>query len=308
MQSACAPDGAWKRPIRSRDKIHFDGTHNQWRTPPIPCPADDGRSYGAQVLFGGPVLADHRLDRLLSENGLSEEQGSPPDSSEGARHRPIRSFVLRQGRVSNAQLRYYEGMMAGIGVPYVAAPHDLDTVFGRRAPKILEIGFGMGETTALVATANPQNDYLGIEVHTPGVGSLCKLVAESRLANVRIVQHDAVDVLREMIQPETLSGVHIFFPDPWPKARHHKRRLIQPPLVALLASRLQPGGYIHCATDWENYAEQMLAVLSAEPLLKNTADAFSPRPDYRPLTKFEQRGLRLGHGVWDVIFRKKLLP
>jgi len=217
----------------------------------------------------------------------------------------IRSFVLRQGRVSNAQLRYYEGMMAEIGVPYVAAPHNLDTVFGRSAPKILEIGFGMGETSAAIAAANPQNDYLGIEVHTPGVGSLCKLVAEGGLSNQRIVQHDAVDVLREMIAPGALSGAHIFFPDPWPKARQQKRRLIQPPLVALLASRLKPGGYIHCATDWENYAEQMLAVLSAEPLLENTAADYAPRPDYRPLTKFEQRGLRLGHGVWDLVFRRK---
>ena len=223
-------------------------------------------------------------------------------------HGHIRSFVLRQGRVSNAQLRYHEGMMAQIGVPYVAAPHDLATVFGRSAevaPKILEIGFGMGETSAAIALANPGNDYLGIEVHTPGVGSLCKLVAEGGITNQRIVQHDAVEVLRDMIQPEALSGVHIFFPDPWPKARHHKRRLIQPPLVALLASRLKPGGYIHCATDWEEYAQQMLAVLSAETLLENTADGFAPRPEYRPLTKFEQRGLRLGHGVWDVIFRRK---
>ena len=220
-------------------------------------------------------------------------------------HGHIRSFVLRQGRVSNAQLRYHEGMMAEIGVPYVAAPHDLAMVFGRSAPKILEIGFGMGETSAAIALANPGNDYLGIEVHTPGVGSLCKLVAEGHITNQRIVQHDAVEVLRDMIQPGALSGVHIFFPDPWPKARHHKRRLIQPPLVALLASRLKPGGYIHCATDWEEYAQQMLAVLSAEKLLENTADGFAPRPDYRPLTKFEQRGLRLGHGVWDVIFRKK---
>ena len=220
-------------------------------------------------------------------------------------HGHIRSFVLRQGRVSNAQLRYYEEMMAKIGVPYVAAPHDLATVFGRRAPKILEIGFGMGETSAAIATANPGNDYLGIEVHTPGVGSLCKLIAENNIANQRIVQHDAVEVLRDMIQPGVLSGVHIFFPDPWPKARHHKRRLIQPPLIALLASRLKTGGYIHCATDWENYAEQMLEVLAAEPTLENTADGFAPRPDYRPLTKFEQRGIRLGHGVWDVIFRKK---
>ena len=159
---------------------------------------------------------------------------------------------------------------------------------------------------ARIAAANPQNDYLGIEVHTPGVGSLCKLVAENGLTNLRIVQHDAVEVLHEMIQPGALSGVHIFFPDPWPKARHHKRRLIQAPLVTLLASRLKPGGYLHCATDWEEYAQQMLEVLSAEPLLENTAADFAPRPDYRPLTKFEQRGLRLGHGVWDVIFRRKM--
>jgi len=223
----------------------------------------------------------------------------------GNPHGHIRSFVLRQGRVSSAQLRYHEEMMAEIGVPYVAAPHNLDTVFGRSAPKILEIGFGMGETSATIATTNPQNDYLGVEVHTPGVGSLCKLIAEGGLTNQRIIQHDAVEVLRDMIQPGSLSGVHIFFPDPWPKARHHKRRLIQPALVTLLSSRLMVGGYIHCATDWENYAEQMLEVLSAEPLLENTADGFAPRPDYRPLTKFEQRGLRLGHGVWDVIFRKK---
>ena len=217
----------------------------------------------------------------------------------------IRSFVLRQGRVSNAQQRYYEEMMARVGIAYAAVPLDLDAVFGRRAPHILEIGFGMGETSATIAEANPQNDYIGVEVHTPGVGSLCKLIAEKNLGNQRIIQHDAVEVLRDMIVPESLDGVHIFFPDPWPKARHHKRRLIQPPLVATLASRLKPGGYIHCATDWENYAEQMLAVLSAEPLLQNTVVDYAPRPDYRPLTKFEQRGLRLGHGVWDLVFRKK---
>ena len=216
----------------------------------------------------------------------------------------IRSFVLRQGRVSNAQQRYYDEMMAKIGVPYRAAALDLDAVFGRSAPHIFEIGFGMGETSATIAETNPQNDYLGVEVHTPGVGSLCKLIAEKNLANQRIIQHDAVEVLRDMIQPDSLDGVHIFFPDPWPKARHHKRRLIQPPLVAMLASRLKPGGYIHCATDWENYAEQMLEVLSAEPLLQNTAADYAPRPDYRPLTKFEQRGLRLGHGVWDLVFRR----
>ena len=242
-------------------------------------------------------------------NDVVETSGKIPEREEGVytagRAGHIRSYVLRQGRVSNAQQRYYDDMMARIGVPYAPALLDFDTVFGRRAPRILEIGFGMGETSATIAQANPQNDYLGIEVHTPGVGSLCKLVAEGNIANQRIVQHDAVEVLRDMIAPASLDGVHIFFPDPWPKARHHKRRLIQPPLVATLAARLKPGGYLHCATDWEHYAEQMLEVLAAEPLLKNTADGFAPRPDYRPLTKFEQRGLRLGHGVWDVIFRRR---
>ena len=217
----------------------------------------------------------------------------------------IRSFVLRQGRVSNAQQRYYDEMMAKIGIPYAASLLDLDAVFGRSAPHILEIGFGMGETSAAIAEANPQNDYIGVEVHTPGVGSLCKLIAEKNLANQRIIQHDAVEVLRDMVSEGSLDGVHIFFPDPWPKARHHKRRLIQPSLVATLARRLKPGGYIHCATDWENYAEQMLDVLSAEPSLENTADGYAPRPDYRPLTKFEQRGIRLGHGVWDLVFRRR---
>ncbi|WP_291992274.1 tRNA (guanosine(46)-N7)-methyltransferase TrmB [Candidatus Accumulibacter sp. ACC003] len=230
---------------------------------------------------------------------------TPETESAAARSEHIRSFVRRQGRVSNAQQRYREAMMGSIGVPYVAARLDLDALFGRRAPQILEIGFGMGETSAAIAAAHPDNDYLGIEVHTPGVGSLCKLVAEMGLANQRIVQHDAVEVLREMIAPATLAGVHIFFPDPWPKNRHHKRRLLQPPLVSLLASRLQPGGYVHCATDWEEYAQQMLAVLSSEALLENTAADFAPRPEHRPQTKFEQRGLRLGHGVWDLLFRRR---
>lgn len=217
----------------------------------------------------------------------------------------IRSFVRRQGRVSNAQQRYRADLMATIGVSYRAAQVDLDALFGRSAPRILEIGFGMGETSAAIAASHPENDYLGIEVHTPGVGSLCKLVAEMGLHNQRIIQHDAVEVLRDMIAPASLAGVHIFFPDPWPKKRHHKRRLLQPPFVALLASRLQPGGTLHCATDWQDYAQQMLAVLSAEGLLENTAAAFAPRPADRPQTKFEQRGLRLGNGVWDLVFRRR---
>ena len=242
---------------------------------------------------------------ILETSVLNEAQETEGVYTAG-RAGHIRSFVLRQGRVSNAQQRYYDEMMAKIGIPYADSLLDLDAVFGRRAPHILEIGFGMGETSAMIAAANPQNDYVGVEVHTPGVGSLCKLVAEKGLANQRIIQHDAVEVLRDMIPEGVLDGVHIFFPDPWPKARHHKRRLLQPPLVATLARRLKPGGYIHCATDWENYAEQMLEVLSSEPMLQNTADGYAPRPDYRPLTKFEQRGLRLGHGVWDLVFRRRV--
>ena len=231
------------------------------------------------------------------------------DSPEaGQPHGHIRSYVLRQGRVSNAQQRHHEDGMPRWGVPYRAELLDLGAVFGRSAAdatKILEIGFGMGETTATIAAAHPQNDYLGIEVHTPGVGSLLKEIAERGLTNVRICQHDAVEVLRDMIPLAALSGVHVFFPDPWPKKRQQKRRLIQPGFVALLATRLAPNGYLHCATDWEEYALQMLDVLSAEALLANCASDFTPRPPHRPLTKFESRGLKLGHGVWDVIFRKK---
>jgi tRNA (guanine-N7-)-methyltransferase len=189
-------------------------------------------------------------------------------------------------------------------LPYTAAPIDFDQVFGRIAPRIVEIGFGMGQTTAEIAAAHPGQDYLGVEVHTPGVGSLLKLIGERELSNVRIIQHDAVEVLEHMIQHRALAGVHVYFPDPWPKKRHHKRRLIQPDLIHLLAQKLAPGGYLHCATDWEDYAIQMLQVLSAEPRLANTAEGYAPRPEWRPLTKFEQRGLRLGHGVWDLLFRR----
>ena len=220
-------------------------------------------------------------------------------------HRPVRSFVLRQGRVSSAQARAHEQLLPVHGVPYTGQPLDLRTLYGRDAPKILEIGFGMGETTARIAEANPDKDYLGIEVHTPGVGSLLKQIEEKALKNLRVVQHDAVEVLEHMLAPASLDGVQIFFPDPWPKKRHHKRRLVQPPLVALLATLLKPGGVLHVATDWQDYAEQILAVLSAEPALENTADAYAPRPESRPQTKFESRGLRLGHGVWDIVFRKR---
>ena len=217
-------------------------------------------------------------------------------------HRPIRSFVLRQGRMSNAQTRALETLLPRWGIPYRESLLDLDAAFGRSAPKILEIGFGMGDSTAAIAAAHPQNDYLGIEVHGPGVGSLLNQIEAMGLTNLRVIQHDAVEVLKHMIAPATLDGVHIFFPDPWHKTKHHKRRLIQPGLVALLCEKLKPGGYLHAATDWQEYAEHILAVLAAEPKLANTAATYAPKPDYRPLTKFEQRGIKLGHGVWDIVF------
>jgi tRNA (guanine-N7-)-methyltransferase len=212
--------------------------------------------------------------------------------------------VLRQGRVSNAQRHAHDTLLPRYGMVFCETPVDLNAVFGRVAPKILEIGCGMGETTAAIAAAHPQNDYLGIEVHTPGVGSLLKLIDEHALTNVRVIQHDAVEVLQHMIAPATLDGIHIFFPDPWPKKRHHKRRLIQPPLAALLAQKLKPGGYVHAATDWHEYAQQILDVFAQTTGLTNTADGYAPRPGERPLTKFEARGLKLGHGVWDVIFKR----
>ncbi|MDA8127504.1 MAG: tRNA (guanosine(46)-N7)-methyltransferase TrmB [Betaproteobacteria bacterium] len=227
-------------------------------------------------------------------------------AGEAGAHPRIRSYVLRAGRVGSGQARALAEIGPRFMLPYRADVLDLDAAFGRAhpAPRILEIGFGMGEGLAETAAAHPDNDYLGVEVHTPGVGALLKQIGERGLENVRVIQHDAVEVLTQMLAPASLAGIHVFFPDPWHKKRHHKRRLIQPALVTLLASRLQPGGYLHLATDWQDYAEQMLAVLSAEPLLANTASDYAPRPESRPLTKFEQRGIRLGHGVWDLVFRR----
>ena len=219
--------------------------------------------------------------------------------------RHIRSFVLRQGRVTPAQQRACDTLLPRFGIPYAARPLDLAQAFGRNAPKILEIGFGMGDSTATIALAHPENDYLALEVHTPGVGNLLKLIDAQHIANIRIIRHDAVEVLRDMLGEATLDGVHIFFPDPWHKARHNKRRLIQAPFIAQLVQKLKPGGYIHVATDWQDYAEQVLAVLGAAPLLENTASDYASRPAYRPFTKFEQRGISLGHGVWDLVFRRR---
>jgi tRNA (guanine-N7-)-methyltransferase len=219
--------------------------------------------------------------------------------------RPIRSFVLRQGRFSPAQQRALETLLPRFGVTFAQGLLDLDTVFERSGPKILEIGSGMGETTATIARGMPDCDFLAIEVHAPGVGSLLKQVDELGLSNVRVIQHDAVEVVREMIAPASLAAIHVFFPDPWPKRRHHKRRLVQPGFVHALALRLAKGGYLHIATDWKEYAEAMLSSLETEPLLLNTALAYAPRPAYRPLTKFERRGLKLGHAVWDLVFRRR---
>jgi tRNA (guanine-N7-)-methyltransferase len=216
----------------------------------------------------------------------------------------IRSYVLRQGRFTDAQRAARERLLPRYGIPFRAEPLDLAAAFARAAPTVLEVGFGMGETTAEIAQANPQTNSLGIEVHAPGVGSLLRLIEARGLANVRIIQHDAVEVVRTMIAPQSLAGIHVFFPDPWPKKRHHKRRLLQSAFARELCSRLEIGGYLHVATDWQEYADWVLEVLDQVPELDNTAQGFAPRPDHRPLTKFERRGLRLGHEVRDIVFRR----
>jgi tRNA (guanine-N7-)-methyltransferase len=229
-----------------------------------------------------------------------------------AHPRAIRSFVLRAGRTTAGQARAFEVYGPQFLLPYAQQPLDLPTAFGRAAPTVLEIGFGMGDATAHIAALMPEHNFLCCEVHEPGVGALLKRIGEQGLQNIRILRHDAVEVLNHMLPEASLDGIHIFFPDPWHKTRHHKRRLVQPPLVALLASRLKAGGYLHCATDWQPYAEQMLQVIGAEPLLHNPAatthpalEGYAPRPAYRPLTKFENRGLKLGHGVWDLVFVRR---
>lgn len=264
----------------------------------------------------------------------------------------IRSFVLRAGRTTAGQQRALDELGPQFMVPFQETPLPLAELFqGSLKPKILEIGFGMGETTAKIAATRPEDDFLAIEVHLPGVGALLKLIGEQQLSNLRLIRHDAVEVLEKMIAPNTLDGIHIYFADPWHKTRHHKRRLIQAEFVRLLVSRLKLGAYLHLATDWHNYAEQMVLVLNAEPLVRNTAtqtitletfsakdamdavsnevkdgatgtakpsNEFRPsleqlharhlgyveRPAYRPITKFENRGLKLGHGTWDLVYKK----
>lgn len=217
----------------------------------------------------------------------------------------LRSFVVRNGRMGPGQSKALARLGPRLLVPFADAPIDAETLYGRRAPLVVEIGFGMGAATAQIATAHPEVDYLGLEVHPPGIGALLARVETLGLGNVRIVVADAVEVLDKMIAPSSLAAIHIFFPDPWPKLRHHKRRLVQPAFVALAASRLAPGGTLHCATDWLDYAEQMLEVLGAEPSLVNAANGFADRPASRPLTKFEARGLERGHRIRDLLFRRR---
>ena len=206
--------------------------------------------------------------------------------------------------MSAAQQRALDTLLPGLGIPYAPEPLDFIAAFGRTAPVILEIGFGMGETTAAIAAENPQHDFLGLEVHGPGVGALLNRVDAAGLRNVRVIQHDAVDVIAHMIPADSLAAIHVYFPDPWPKKRHHKRRLLRPEFVHALAQRLAKGGYLHAATDWDEYAQEILATFGEEPLLANTVPDFAPRPAWRPQTKFETRGLKLGHGVRDIVFRR----
>lgn len=233
--------------------------------------------------------------------------------SETEKHRrPIRSFVLRQGRLSPGQARAVDMLGPQYVLPYKAdAVLNMAKIFERDAPTIVEIGFGMGNTTADIAQQLSDKNFIGIEVHTPGVGSLLKMIAERNLTNLRLIQHDAVEVLRDNVTDASLAGLHIFFPDPWPKKRHHKRRLIQPAFVTLLVQKLQTQGYIHLATDWQPYAEHMLEVLQAEPQLvstkstASTASDYAARPLYRTESNFERKGLAKGHGVWDLVFIKR---
>jgi tRNA (guanine-N7-)-methyltransferase len=283
----------------------------------------------------------------------SSQVGQTSSVGQADRTDRIRSFVLRAGRLTAGQQRALDDLGPQFLFPFQKQPFDWETTFShpsadaasRPRPRILEIGFGMGETTATIAELRPQDDFLAVEVHLPGVGALLKRIGELGLTNLRLIRHDAVEVLEHMIAEGSLDGIHIYFADPWHKKRHHKRRLIQQPFVELLVSRIKPGGYLHLATDWHNYAEQMLLVLNRQASLKNTStqhvrietftradivcnsadgrseakNEFTPtvedlagdhpgyaeRPAYRPITKFENRGIRLGHRVWDLVYRKR---
>ena len=235
-------------------------------------------------------------------------EDSERSTSDGAYPR-IRSFTLRRGRTTRAQQQAFNQLLPTFGVPYADAQIDLARIFDRDAPTVLEIGCGMGETTVAIAEARPDINFLAVEVFSAGVGALLKSVGERGLTNIRIVHRDAVDVVQDMIALDSLAGIHIFFPDPWPKKRHHKRRLLQPAFVSALANRLKARGYLHFATDWEHYAAQALEVLGAEPTLANLHAGYAPAAENplcaRPVTKFHARGERLGHATYDLIFARR---
>ncbi|STX50528.1 tRNA (m7G46) methyltransferase, SAM-dependent [Legionella busanensis] len=222
-------------------------------------------------------------------------------------HRTVKSFVLRAGRMSKRQQLALDKWLSHYILPVDGVAWDFQAIFGRNTEIIVEIGFGMGASLIAMAEQNPTKNFIGIEVHRAGVGSLVADLHEKEINNVRVAMCDAVAIFNQQIAAESLDGVQIFFPDPWPKKRHHKRRLIQPDFVKLITNHLKPGGFLHCATDWQDYAESMQVILSAEPTLKNSQinNSFAPRPSSRPITKFELRGNRLGHGVWDLIYLKK---
>jgi tRNA (guanine-N7-)-methyltransferase len=219
-------------------------------------------------------------------------------------NRPIRSYVLRQGRTTPAQKRALDGLYPIHGLPFRAEPILASNIFGRTAPLVLEIGSGMGETTAAIAQAHPEADFIAVEVHGPGVGSVLNRIESLQLRNLRVIRHDAVDVLEKMIADASLAAIHLFFPDPWPKKRHHKRRLVQPGFAALAARKLAPGGTLHAATDWPDYAEHMNAVFSREPLVEKATAGFTSRP----ATKFEARGKRLGNPISELYWRRRAGP
>jgi len=249
------------------------------------------------------------MTRSAGPISVSDPLEPPTDPAESHRHRAIRSFTLRRGRCTGAQQRAFEQWLPTFGIPYAPTSLNLAQAFGRTAPTVLEIGCGMGDATVAIARQRPDVDFLAVEVFAAGVGALLKSINDGRLTNIRIVHHDAVEVVRDMIAPDSLAGVHVYFPDPWPKKRHHKRRLLQQPFVHLLASRIAPAGYLHCATDWQDYAAQMLQVLSDEPQLVNLHSGNAPTPNNplctRPVTKFHARGDRLGHATCDLVFARR---
>ncbi|BBP46985.1 tRNA (guanine-N(7)-)-methyltransferase [Thiosulfatimonas sediminis] len=251
-------------------------------------------------------MSDHSQDKptdLTSDNINNHSDETTLPEKYNTR---IRSFALRQGRLTASQERALEDFWPRFGLEVKMGLLDFSHVFARQAPTIVEIGFGMGKSLAEMAEANPQNNYIGIEVHKPGVGALLRLIDDKQLQNVRVFNHDAIEVLEQCIPLNSLDGVYLFFPDPWHKKRHHKRRILQAPFATNIAKHLKIGGQFHMATDWENYAEHMMEVMSSLTNYRNISGIgqFTARPDYRPLTKFEARGHRLGHGVWDLIFER----